>query len=166
MRAKLELNRREPAGEHEDLALIEEWLALLQRNRIDFTLAWRYLADAAEGNPLPLRHLFADHAALDSWLQKWQARCAMEDAHTHPNEPQIAATTRAKAMRLSNPWLIPRNHCVEDALSAASDENDFGPFEQLLNGLKNPYEVQDAFIRFSQPAPASFTASYCTFCGT
>ena len=29
-----------------------------------------------------------------------------------------------------------------------------------------PYEAHAEFVRFSQPAPASFTANYCTFCGT
>jgi uncharacterized protein YdiU (UPF0061 family) len=169
MRAKLGLNNRVPNGageEDEDLALIEEWLALLQRNSVDFTLAWRHLADAAEGNPLPIQDLFADHSALDVWLKKWQTRCAAEESRTDLEASGIAVSTRANAMRRSNPWLIPRNHCVEDALSAASDYADFGPFEQLLKALKNPYEAHAEFARFSKPAPASFTASYCTFCGT
>ncbi len=166
MRAKLGFDNRVPNGDDEDLALIEEWLALLQSNRVDFTLAWRHLADAAEGNPLPIRDLFADHFALDVWLKKWLARCATEEGRTHSDESRIAASTRANTMRRSNPWLIPRNHCVEDALSAASDENDFGPFEQLLNALKSPHKAHAEFVQFSKPAPASFTASYCTFCGT
>jgi uncharacterized protein YdiU (UPF0061 family) len=166
MRAKLGLNHQVPNGDDEDLALIEEWLTLLQSNRVDFTLAWRHLADAAEGNPLPLRDLFTDHLALDAWLLKWQARCATDEGGPHSDSAGIAASTRASRMRRSNPWLIPRNHCVEDALSAASDDNDFGPFELLLNALKNPYEAHAEFVRFSRPAPASFTASYCTFCGT
>ena len=166
MRAKLGFHNRLPAGDDEDRALIEEWLALLQRNRVDFTLAWRHLADAAEGNPLPIRDLFADHLALGVWLKKWQVRCATEDGCTNSDKSVITASTRANTMRRSNPWLIPRNHCVEDALSAASDENDFGPFEQLLNALKHPYEAHAEFVRFSKPAPESFTAGYCTFCGT
>jgi uncharacterized protein YdiU (UPF0061 family) len=160
MRAKLGLNHRVPNGDDEDLALIEEWLALLQRNRVDFTLAWRHLADAAEGNSSPIRDLFTNHLALDVWLSKWQARCAADEGG--PNSD----AARASRMRRSNPWLIPRNHSVEDALAAASDDNDFGPFEQLLNALKNPYEANAEFVRFSKPAPASFTANYCTFCGT
>jgi len=169
MRAKLGLNNRLPkavGGDDEDRALIEEWLALLQSNSVDFTLAWRYLADAAEGNPSPIRDLFADHLALDAWLTKWQARCAKEDACTHSDASRIAASTRANRLRRSNPWLIPRNHLVEDALFAASDDNDFGPFELLLNALIHPYEAHAEFVRFAQPAPASFTARYCTFCGT
>lgn len=166
MRAKLGFNYQVPNGDDEDLALIEAWLALLQSNRVDFTLAWRYLADAGEGNVLPVRDLFADHLALDAWLEKWQARCDGEDGRTNSDGSRIAAATRAKTMRRSNPWLIPRNHCVEDALSAASDDNDFGPFEQLLKALENPCEAQAEFGRFSEPAPESFTAGYCTFCGT
>jgi len=166
MRTKLGFHDQVPDGGDEDRALIAEWLALLQRNSVDFTLAWRHLADAAEGNPLPIRDLFADHLALDAWLANWQVRCATEDGCTNSDESGITASTRASRMRRSNPWLIPRNHCVEDALFAASDDNDFGPFEQLLNALKNPYEAHAEFVRFSKPAPASFTESYCTFCGT
>jgi uncharacterized protein YdiU (UPF0061 family) len=166
MRAKLGIHHQLSSGDDEDRALIEEWLALLQRNSADFTLAWRHLADAAEGNPSPIRDFIADHLALDVWLKKWQTRCATEDGGAHSDASRIAASTRAKTMRRSNPWLIPRNHCVEDALSAASDDNDFGPFEQLLNALKHPYEAHAEFVRFSKPAPQAFTASYCTFCGT
>jgi uncharacterized protein YdiU (UPF0061 family) len=169
MRAKLGLNNRVPngaGGDDEDLALIEEWLRLLHCNKVDFTLAWRSLADAAEGNSLPLRDLFAEQFVLDAWISKWQTRCDMEAGGTNSDELRHAASTRAIEMRRCNPWLIPRNHCVEEALSVASDHGDFGPFEQLLNALKNPYEKNAEFIRFSKPAPASFTASYCTYCGT
>lgn len=166
MRAKLGIHHQLSSGDDEDLALITEWLDLLLRNSVDFTLAWRHLADVAEGNPSPLRDLFADRQALDAWLSKWQARCVREDGRSNSAEPGMAASNRANSMRRRNPWLIPRNHLVEDALSAASDDNDFGPFEQLLTALQNPYETDAAFVRFSKPAPASFTASYCTFCGT
>jgi uncharacterized protein YdiU (UPF0061 family) len=166
MRAKMGLKRRAGNGDDDDIALIEDWLVLLQRNKVDFTLAWRYLADAAEGNPSPLRDLSFDRLALDAWLVKWQARCTAEDGSANAKESQIAAAARAKAMRGSNPWLIPRNHCVEEALSAASDENDFGPFEQLLAALNRPHVAHAGFERFAKPAPESFTAGYCTFCGT
>src|SRR5262245_28300763 len=45
-RAKLGL-RDETA---DDAALIDDWLALLHAQRVDFTLAWRRLIDAADGN--------------------------------------------------------------------------------------------------------------------
>lgn len=166
MRAKMGVDGRKSDGDEKDTALIEGWLALLQSSKVDFTLGWRHLADAAEGNPSPLRSLFPDHLALDAWLPKWQARCAAENSQADASESRIAASARAQAMRKSNPWLIPRNHRVEEALSAATDENDFGPFERLLEALSTPYEEHAGFARFAKPAPESFTASYRTFCGT
>lgn len=158
MRAKLGLRAGRPDDDDIDAALAEDWLDLLHANRVDFTLAWRRLADAAEGHAAPLRALFADQAALDAWLARWHARCAAE-------EP-MAAPERAQAMRRTNPWLIPRNHRVEEALSAASDDGDLGPFERLLAALEHPYDENPAHARYAEPAPADFTAGYRTFCGT
>lgn len=166
MRAKMGLHGQASNEYDVDIALIEEWLALLQRNKVDFTLAWWHLADAAEGNSSPLRSLVSDCPALDAWLAKWQARCATEDGCANADGSRFAASARARTMRRCNPWLIPRNHCVEDALSAASDENDFVPFEQLLAALNRPYEERAEVVRFAKPAAESFTARYSTFCGT
>ena len=47
---------------------------------------------------------------------------------------------RARAMRSVNPLVIPRNHRVEEALAAASDEGDLAPFERLLDALRQPYD--------------------------
>ncbi|HEY6897443.1 MAG TPA: YdiU family protein [Rhodocyclaceae bacterium] len=151
VRAKLGI----PAGDAAaDLALAEDWLGLLQQDKVDFTLAWRRLADAAEGRLAPLQALFTDHLALDAWLQRWQVRRAGDDEKAH-----------AAAMRGANPWIIPRNHRVEEAVDAASD-GDLAPFLALLAALQRPFEENPALARFAEPAPAAFTAAYQTFCGT
>jgi uncharacterized protein YdiU (UPF0061 family) len=164
MRRKLGLAGRGAEDDERDAALAEEWLALLQANKVDFTLAWRKLADAAAGDPSPLRELFPEHEALDAWLARWQDRCAAEDRASSPEE--AAARRRAQAMRRANPWIIPRNHRVEEALSAASEEADLGPFERLLAALRQPYDEQPGLARYAEPAPAGFMDSYRTFCGT
>src|SRR4029453_17855595 len=49
-RAKLGLSgplQGEPDDDSADAALAEDWLTLLHEERVDFTLAWRRLADAA-----------------------------------------------------------------------------------------------------------------------
>jgi uncharacterized protein YdiU (UPF0061 family) len=69
-------------------------------------------------------------------------------------------------MRRVSPWVIPRNHRVEEALAAASDEGDLGPFERLLEALRRPYDEDPAQARYAEPAPAALTAGYRTFCGT
>ncbi len=69
-------------------------------------------------------------------------------------------------MRRVNPWVIPRNHRVEEALAAASGEGDMVPFERLLDALRRPYEESSEMAAYAEPAPAAVTACYKTFCGT
>ena len=145
------------ARDGDDVALGENWLALLHAQRIDYTLAWRRLADAAAGDETPLRALFAGQPGLDRWLERWRARCAADNA---------AAAQRAQHMRRVNPWLIPRNHRVEEALAAATDDGDLAPFERLLAALRQPFVEDLAQSAYAEPAPADFTANYRTFCGT
>ena len=146
------------AGEDAAAALADDWLALLQRQQVDHTLAWRHLADAAAGDETPLRALFADPAALQPWLARWRALCAAE--------APMPATERAAALRAANPRIIPRNHRVEEALAAASDHGDLGPFERLLAALRQPFADDPALARYAEPAPREITERYRTFCGT
>jgi serine/tyrosine/threonine adenylyltransferase len=161
-RAKLGLRRADADDDQAVAALAEDWLGLLQAGRVDFTLGWRRLADAAAGDEAPLRALFADPAAPDGWLSRWRARCAHEDQGSG-NEADKA---RAAAMRSVNPLVIPRNHRVEEALEAASDDGDLAPFERLLAALRRPYEEAADLLPYAEPAPANVTACYRTFCGT
>jgi uncharacterized protein YdiU (UPF0061 family) len=161
-RAKLGLTQARPGDEDADSALAEDWLELLRRERVDFTLGWRRLADAATGDEAGLRALFADPVAPDAWLGRWHARCAAEDDGRGPD----AGRRRAEAMRAVNPRLIPRNHRVEEALAAASEQGDLGPFERLLSALRDPFSDDPRTADYATPAPTEVTASYRTFCGT
>jgi uncharacterized protein YdiU (UPF0061 family) len=78
----------------------------------------------------------------------------------------MAGMARAEAMRSVNPIVIPRNHRVEEALAAASDEGDLAPFERLLDALRQPYAEAPERAQYAAPAPADVTACYRTFCGT
>jgi uncharacterized protein YdiU (UPF0061 family) len=69
-------------------------------------------------------------------------------------------------MRRASPWIIPRNHRVEEALRAASDEGDLAPFDKLLAALRAPYDEKAEHAAYAEPAPAAVTAGYQTFCGT
>jgi uncharacterized protein YdiU (UPF0061 family) len=153
---------RSPAcggGEYDsvDTALGESWLDLLHAQQVDFTHAWRRLADAAVGDEAPLRALFAGQPGLDRWLERWRARCATD---------AVSAEERVEAMRRVNPWLIPRNHQVEAALEAASEAGDLRPFESLLMALQRPFDEDPALARYAEPAPQEFMAGFRTFCGT
>ena len=69
-------------------------------------------------------------------------------------------------MRSVNPIVIARNHRVEEALTAASDQGDLEPFERLLDALRRPYDEAPDMAAYAEPAPAAVTANYRTFCGT
>ena len=168
-----------PAGNDPAVALADDWLALLHHQQVDHTLAWRHLADAATSDEGPLRALFADPAALQPWLTRWRTLCAAEDAAPHPQGveqpngstsahgvPTSPSQVRAEALRAVNPWIIPRNHRVEEALAAASDHDDLGPFERLLGALQRPYGNDPTLARYAEPAPREMTERYQTFCGT
>ncbi len=158
-RAKLGL--QSTGDDSVDTVLVADWLALLQSNEVDFTLAWRRLCDAAGGDANPLRALFAQPGAVNPWLQRWQARCAQE------GEAGDAATTaRATRMRTVNPWIIARNHRVEEALAAASEHGDLLPFKSLLAAVQRPWSEEAELAHYAEPAPAMVTAGYQTFCGT
>lgn len=183
-RAKLGLMLRTPAHRAADETLIQAWLALLQHQQVDYTLAWRHLSEAcgpcdpsapsdrhspATYSDSALHALFSDPLALDAWLGRWRERC-LEDDLALQRDPATRVDDRSRAMNQVNPLIIPRNHHVEAALAAASDQADFGPFERLLSALQTPFgngDHQAASARpFAEPAPAAFTEEYRTFCGT
>jgi uncharacterized protein YdiU (UPF0061 family) len=152
MRAKLGLVSEEEA----DLNLAAGFLSAMESNKVDYTLAFRYLADAALGQEERLRALFADASAYNLWSGHWRARLSREP---------VAPSERAQAMRRVNPVFIPRNHRVEEGLSAAVDRGDYAPFETLLNILSRPFDDQPEFAAFAEPAPEG-RGCYRTFCGT
>ena len=116
-----------------DAALAQDLLDKMAANHADFTLTFRRLCDAAEGQvgAGAVRELFAEPSAFDAWEVAWRRRLEVE--------PEFAAS-RGAAMRASNPVFIPRNHLVEEMIQAAVQRDDFRPFEELLTVVTHPYD--------------------------
>jgi len=145
MRAKLGLPADVPAEVR--TPLVDELLRLLHESRVDYTSFFRHLGDAARGVTEPARGLFIDLAGFDAWMSSWRAL-----------DPD------AESMARANPIYIPRNHLVEEALTAAT-AGDLRPVGQLLDAVTAPYDKRPGFERYASPAPEDF-GSYQTFCGT
>jgi uncharacterized protein YdiU (UPF0061 family) len=141
-----------------DAALAEDLLERMAANNADFTLTFRRLCDAAAGpeGHQHVRALFADPGAYDVWAAGWSRRLEEEPTSSHE---------RAAAMRLTNPAFIPRNHRVAEALDAAVQQQDFQPFEELLDVVSRPYENRPELERYTQPARPEECVTQ-TFCGT
>ncbi len=143
------------AAQDGDEDLLQDLMVRMAANEADFTLTFRRLADAAEGEAgdPAVRSLFTDPAAYDSWAVVWRARLSQEPPG------------RAAAMRSVNPAYIPRNHLVEEALSSAVLRDDLTPFEDLLTVLARPFEDQPGSDRYALP-PRPEERVTATFCGT
>jgi uncharacterized protein YdiU (UPF0061 family) len=141
-----------------DLSLAQDLLERMARNGADFTLVFRRLCDAAAtpDGDAAVRNLFTDPSSFDDWAVRWRHRLADEGGE---------ANQRGSAMRAANPAFIPRNHLVEEAISAAVDDGNFAPFESLLTVLSMPYEDQPVFGRYLDP-PRPDQVVHQTFCGT
>jgi len=152
MRRKLGLETEQDGDEE----LIQDLLRHMQEGGADWTLTFRALADAADGNDAPARALFSPGVAWDAWAERWNTRLLRE-----PGPP----SERAAVMRAISPLYIPRNHLVEAALDAAVRSDDYRPFEELLAVITKPYEQRSGLERFAQP-PRPDERVLATFCGT
>ena len=142
----------------EDSELAERLFEAMAANHADFTLTFRRLCDAAAGpqGDAGVRALFADPGAYDAWAAGWRARLSKEPG---------TGEERAALMRKANPAYIPRNHLVEAALKAATELQDYQPFEEMLEVLANPWEDRPESAKYALPARPEERVSQ-TFCGT
>jgi uncharacterized protein YdiU (UPF0061 family) len=134
----------------DDIPLIESLLAWMHETGADYTITFRTLANPGAIEKPP----FAD-PDFATWHGKWTERLGGQ------SETTAEAITR---MREHNPAVIPRNHLVEEALSAATNDGDLAPFHRLLGVLSTPF-VEPTEDRFIQEPPAT-GKPYQTFCGT
>jgi uncharacterized protein YdiU (UPF0061 family) len=144
---------------------------LMLQHGVDHTLGWRSLVALSGGQAqereleLELEqkhghdpaHLFgpAGEVSWRAWVTRWY-----QLARSDGGAPD------AQALRQHNPVVVPRNHLVEDALSAASDAGDFVPFGQLLAALRRPFDEGPDNAAFARAAPPDVAARHRTFCGT
>ncbi|MFM2152654.1 MAG: hypothetical protein RL199_1089 [Pseudomonadota bacterium] len=137
-----------------DEALVEKLLALMTEASADFTLTFRALADASQGDERGFRARVGE-AAATPWLEAWRRRLAEESA---------PATAVAARLRAANPVYVPRNHLVEAAIRAATD-GDFGPFHTLCDVTGRPFEERPGLEPFAAAAREEERVVR-TFCGT
>jgi uncharacterized protein YdiU (UPF0061 family) len=131
-------------------AIIDTLLHWMHQTGADYTLTFRALSTETALHHSP----FAD-PDFQSWHRNWTQHLA---AHSPSGAKAI------DLMRACNPAVIPRNHLVEAALTAATTTGDLAPFHRLLEVLAHPFDTPDA-PDFTQP-PLPTTARYQTFCGT
>jgi len=139
-----------------DIELARDLLNRMAAGKVDYTLCFRRLTEvAASGDETRVGELFPDPEVFAEWLRMYRARLEQES---------LSVEDREKLMRGVNPAFIPRNHRIEEMISAATS-GDLGPFERLRRVLARPYEDQPEAIDLQAP-PGDEQWHYRTFCGT
>lgn len=146
MRKKLGLQ----TGETGDVELIRSLLDWMQTSRADFTNTFRDLS--SEESPAGGRY---QDPNFQAWYSRWQDRLNRDG---RPN------TSACAVMRAVNPAVIPRNHRVEEALSAAEDHDDLSVVHRLLAALASPFDAGADLAQYHDPPVDE--CNYRTFCGT
>ena len=136
----------------EDENLINELLSWMHENNADYTNTFCSLNKETILND----KLFKNNK-FSNWYQKWKNRLNMN------NKPMELSSN---LMNENNPLVIPRNYKVEEALDAASNNDDLEPLKILLNILKKPYNRHSEISSYQSPPPLESQKSYKTYCGT
>lgn len=127
-------------SELQDEALVSDLFAWMQDIETDWTLFFRALMEVDPDDP-DIRVLDAAFYAppsgseverIMSWLTRW-AEMALEE-----DDPDA----RESRMTRANPWFIPRNYLVYQAIEAA-EKGDLALLDDLFDASRTPYDVQE-----------------------
>lgn len=97
-----------------------------------------------------------DEGLFKKWLLQWRQRVVAAG---------ITDASALQIMQSANPAYIPRNHLVEAALTAATQQQDYTLFNQLLAVLSSPYQAKSGQEAYQMP-PVDDEQGYQTFCNT
>lgn len=130
--------------------LVDELLDLMRTLKLDYTNTfWDLtLESISSNNPL-------NHPEFLDWYSKWKQIIEKTGGMEHAQ----------LLMRKNNPFIIPRNHLVEQALHETENGNS-NLFDKLLEVLSKPYEYREDLEDFRKPSSTDFEERYQTFCGT
>ena len=132
----------------QDDILISDLLALMTREKTDYTLFFRHLSHYHNNTPNDnLKALFKSREGKESignWLKKYQDRLEAENSRD---------TERSEKMLKINPKYILRNYIAEEIITAARIDNNFKPLNDYLLVLQEPYSEHPDFEHYAGAPP-------------
>ena len=136
--------------------LIVDFLGILQQKNCDYHQSFFNLSD----DLLRQEPLIIEGKEYHKWFSSWQNLLQQEYDFSDKNISKIIA----KKMRAFNPYIIARNHIVQEIIDAGNNL-DFQPLENFLKVLKKPFDYDEKNIFYHTP-PAMEQRVLQTFCGT
>lgn len=147
MRKKLGLQTEED----EDATLIRELLELMHEYQADYTNTFVALT-MDDRTSMVLFQI----EAFQQWYKKWQERMTRQ---------QLRVDAVKEMMKQHNPAIIPRNHHVEDAITAAVSHHDDKPLRDLLAVITKPFAHTTDQKEYASLPPKALRPQH-TYCGT
>ena len=146
MRSKLGLFNEEVL----DKAIIEDLLSIMEKYKEDYTNTFVSLTTGKNMD----KGMFISEE-FKNWYKVWKERLTRQDNSSDEIN---------KLMKESNPYVIPRNHRVEEAIEAA-EKGDLSVMINLIEVLSRPYEYSDDNDDYTK-LPKNINCNYKTYCGT
>ncbi len=128
-----------------DIPLIDALLDIMARFKEDYTNTFINLT--TQHYP---KTPFYQSDDFKAWHKRWMDRLSCEQA---PFE----------RMQKHNPFIIPRNHILKNALDHAAYQDNYDAFNALLKHIRNPFNPS---IPSSLQRPPSNDEIVTTYCGT
>ena len=129
--------------------IIDEYLKILHSESIDFTLSFRNLAKIVDKSITTSNSVFNKSKNFSTWYNSWIKEINIE--------------TVSEKINLKNPYFIPRNHHIENALTNAI-VGDMKEINLMAELLKDPFTEKDVYEIYAMPS--SSNEPYITYCGT
>jgi uncharacterized protein YdiU (UPF0061 family) len=136
--------------------LIADFLIILQQKNCDYQQSFFNLSD----DLLCQKPMIIKDEEYYKWFLSWQNLLQQEYDLSNKN----ILKKIAKKMRSINPFIIARNHIVQEVINAGNNL-DFKPLENFLKLLKNPFDYDEKNIYYHTP-PTNDQMVLKTFCGT
>lgn len=129
--------------DEDDRELIVGMLGMMIEAEMDYTTTFTALTEGK----------FEELSDLDpGWIETYKERLETEE-------------NPSALMRASNPYVIPRNHIVEEALFNAWKHDDYELYNELLEAIRDPYNPGHSEYLMTRPE-RHVEMGHMTYCGT
>ncbi len=144
----------------EDEELVDDFLSIIEKHGIDFTLSFRRLMERIDpdraSDQRKVGQFFSLPPEFNSWIDRWRDRLNQQDR---------SLSETLQTMEEKNPLVIPRNYQVNEAIQHAVEHQDLSKVHELLDALSRPFDWPEDHEEFLHP-PTSDQRVQKTFCGT
>lgn len=138
-----------------DTSLVKELFEIMENDNLDFTITFSSLSLIFKNKKNSLLNYNNNSEGFKKWVLKWKSRLTKEKQSKIDIE---------ESLRNNNPFIIPRNHLVEEAIKDAN-YNNFEKFHKLFDLVSNPFKFDEGNHKYHTP-PEFINNNYKTFCGT